>query len=168
MAIGAEGGWRVLPEALTVLATAGGTAVVQAAGTDAWDGLRRRVAVWFGRGDAERESGELARLDQTASALDAGDGGSAERIRIRQEALWQARFEGLLEGLTQDERDRAAAELQSLLDAHRSSGTVVGDGGLVVGGDLNVSADNHSVAGGVVNGGVHLSSPPPPPVSSQG
>lgn len=156
-----------MPEALAVLATAGGTAVVQAAGTDAWEGFRRRVAVWFGRGDAERESGELTRLDQTASALDAGDGVSAERMRIRQEALWQARFESLLEGLAQDERDRAAAELQSLLDAHRSSGTVVGDGGLAVGGDLNVSADNHSVAAGVVNGGVHLS-PPPPPVSSQG
>lgn len=157
----------MLPEALTALATAGGTAVVQAAGTDAWEGFRRRVAVWFGRGDAERESGELARLDQTAADLAAEEGVSAERIRIRQEALWQARFEGLLEGLAQDERDRAVAELQSLLDAERASGAVVGDGGLAAGRDLNVSADNSSVAAGVINGGVHLS-PPPPPVSSQG
>ncbi|MFJ8531762.1 hypothetical protein [Streptomyces sp. NPDC093591] len=144
--------------------------MVQAAGTDAWEGFRRRVAVWFGRGDAERESGELARLDQTAAdlaTLDANDGASAERIRIRQEALWQARFEGLLEGLAQEERDRATAELQSLLDAHRASGTVVGDGSLAVGRDLNVSSDNGSVAAGVINGGVHLG-PPPPPVSFQG
>ncbi|MFE7973919.1 hypothetical protein [Streptomyces shenzhenensis] len=160
----------MLPEALTVLATAGGTAVVQAAGTDAWEGFRRRVAVWFGRGDAERASGELARLDRTAAdlaGLDAADGVSAERIRIRQEALWQARFESLLEGLAQAERDRAAAELQSLLDTHRASGTAVGDGALAVGGDLHVSADNSSVAAGVINGGVNLS-PPPPPVPSQG
>ncbi|MEU4929691.1 hypothetical protein AB0G54_24835 [Streptomyces yokosukanensis] len=128
------------------------------------------MAVWFGRGDAERESGELARLDRAAADLtapDADDSASTERIRIRQEALWQARFEGLLESLAQDERDRAAAELQSLLDAHRAAATTVGDGGLAVGRDLNVSADNSSVAAGVINGGVHLS-PPPPPVSSQG
>lgn len=126
--------------------------------------------MWFGRGDAERESGELARLDRAAADLtapDADDSASTERIRIRQEALWQARFEGLLESLAQDERDRAAAELQSLLDAHRAAATTVGDGGLAVGRDLNVSADNSSVAAGVINGGVHLS-PPPPPVSSQG
>ncbi|WP_030338482.1 hypothetical protein [Streptomyces sp. NRRL S-1022] len=157
----------MLPEALTVLAATGGTAVVQAAGTDAWEGFRRRVAVWFGRGDAEREFGELARLDQTAADLAAEDGVAAERIRIRQEAWWQARFEGLLEGLAQDERDRAVAELQSLLEAARASEAVVGNGALAVGRDLNVSADNGSVAAGVINGGVQLS-PPPPPVSSQG
>ena len=41
----------MLAEALTALAAAGGTAVVQAAGKDAWTGFRARVAKWFARGD---------------------------------------------------------------------------------------------------------------------
>ncbi|MGW2740736.1 hypothetical protein [Streptomyces sp. NPDC001450] len=166
-------GLRVLPEALVGLATAGGTAVVQAAGTEAWAAFRQRVATWFGRGDAGRESGELARLDQTAADLataepgSADGGASAERIRIRQEALWQARFENLLESLTEAERERAATELRALLDGRRPPGTAAGDGGLAVGGDLNISAENGSVAAGVIHGGVQMS-PPPPPAPSQG
>ncbi|MGW3466207.1 hypothetical protein ACWDE9_44675, partial [Streptomyces olivaceoviridis] len=38
----------MLEQALTALAAAGGAAVVQAAGTDAWTGLRQAVARWFG------------------------------------------------------------------------------------------------------------------------
>jgi hypothetical protein len=49
-------------EALAALAAAGGTAVVQAAGTDAWAGFRSRVAKWFARGDTEREQIALERL----------------------------------------------------------------------------------------------------------
>lgn len=147
--------------------------MVQAAGTEAWGAFRQRAAAWFGRGDAERESGELARLDQTAAdlaAVDPGsaDGGvSAERIRIRQEALWQVRFESFLEGLAEAQREQAASELRTLLDEHRASGATAGDAGLAVGGDLNISADNGSVAAGVIHGGVQLS-PPPSPAPSQG
>ncbi|MFD8392674.1 hypothetical protein ACFV2N_26605 [Streptomyces sp. NPDC059680] len=131
------------------------------------------MATWFGRGDAERESGELARLDRTAADLaaaapgSAGTGVPAERMRIRHEALWQARFESLLEGLTEDERASAAAQLRALLDTHAAPGPTAGDGGLAVGGDLSISADNGSVAAAVINGGVQLS-PPPPPAPSQG
>jgi hypothetical protein len=59
----------MLEQALTALAAAGGTAVVQAAGTDAWTGLRQAVARWFGRGDRQRERVELERLDRTAGEL---------------------------------------------------------------------------------------------------
>ncbi|MFZ3473747.1 hypothetical protein ACODT3_07460 [Streptomyces sp. 4.24] len=168
-----EGGQRVLPEALLALATAGGTAVVQAAGTEAWEGLRGRLAAWFGRGDAERVSGELVRLDRSSSELTAAGAGGAdgagqtERARIRQEALWQARIESLLEGLPDDQRDRAAEELRALLDAHAAPGVSAGDAGLAVGGDVHVRADHGSIAAAVINGGAHLS-PPPSPAPRQG
>lgn len=40
----------MLVESLTALALAGGTAVVQAAGTDAWNGLGSERLGWQGRG----------------------------------------------------------------------------------------------------------------------
>lgn len=56
-------------EALAALAAAGGVAIVQAAGTDAWAGVRRTAARLLGRGDPQQESAELGRLDQTETAL---------------------------------------------------------------------------------------------------
>ncbi|MGW3113469.1 hypothetical protein [Streptomyces sp. NPDC001091] len=105
----------MLFEAMTALAAAGGSAVVQAAGTDAWTGLRARVANLFGRGDARRESVELERLDHTAQILTAG-GAEASAQQARQEGMWQARFEALLENLGESEREEVAAELRSLLE----------------------------------------------------
>ena len=86
-AVNDGGGW-VLAEALTALAAAAGTAVVQAAGTDAWTGFRSEVARWFGGRDALREESALERLDQAAAALKAAGPGEAERVRARQEAVW--------------------------------------------------------------------------------
>jgi hypothetical protein len=118
-------GGRMLAEALIALAAAGGTAVVQAAGTDAWEGLRGRVARWFGRGDVEVERAELERLDRSASELSAADEGETDRIGARQEAAWQARFETLLERLPEAERAQAATELEDLID-QSAPGPVVG------------------------------------------
>ncbi|MFD9932267.1 hypothetical protein ACFWZ6_03925 [Streptomyces massasporeus] len=86
----------MLEQALADLAAAGSTVVVQAAGTDAWAGLRQMMARWFGRGDGRREQAELERLDHTAAALQTMDAADAERVRIRQEAAWQARIADLL------------------------------------------------------------------------
>lgn len=106
----------MLVEAMTALASAGGAAVVRAAGTDAWEGFRQQVARFFARGDDQRESAELERLDQTAAALETIDEGEAERMRIRQEASWQTRFETLLESLDEAERVQAVAQLRAILD----------------------------------------------------
>ncbi|MFJ5774662.1 hypothetical protein [Streptomyces sp. NPDC093094] len=125
----------MLPEALTALAAAGGAAVVQAAGSDAWEGLRSRLAGWFGRGDAERERGELERLDRSAADLAAADTGTGERVRGRQEAVWQTRIEALLEGMDDEERVRAAGELEQLLD--QAAPPASGGGGLVSGNTFN-------------------------------
>jgi hypothetical protein len=107
----------VLVEALAMLAAAGGGAVVQAAGTDAWNGLRRRVGEIFGRGNAARAGIELERLDRTARVLAAGEGVSAgiAAERLRQEGVWAGRFESLLESLDDVGRERVAGELRELL-----------------------------------------------------
>ncbi|WP_331736921.1 hypothetical protein [Streptomyces sp. NBC_00211] len=137
----------MLPEALMALAATGGAAVVQAAGSDAWVGVRSRLARWFGRGDAERERGELERLERSAADLAAADAGSVERIRARQETVWQTRIEALLEGMDDDEeRARAAAELQQLLEQAATSTS--GGVGLVSGntfhGPTAFQAGNHN------------------------
>ncbi|MFD9515527.1 hypothetical protein [Streptomyces mirabilis] len=153
----------MLEQALVVLAAVGGTAVVQAAGTDAWAGLRQAVARWFGRGDGQRQQAELERLDQTATALQTTDGAEAERARLRQEAAWQARIEALLEGLDEAERDRAADELRSLLTQHApGGGASAGPGGLAVGGNADIRAEGGSIAAGVIHGGAHIGNPPLP------
>ncbi|MFJ3923994.1 hypothetical protein [Streptomyces sp. NPDC090022] len=140
----------MLPEAMTALAAAGGAAVVQAAGNDAWYGLRGRLARWFGRGDAERERGELERLDRSAADLataDDTDSGTAERVRTRQEAVWQTRIEAVLEDMGDDEqRARAAAELRHLLEeaVPQSSGGVGLVSGNTFSGPTAVQAGNHN------------------------
>ncbi|WUD71377.1 hypothetical protein OG937_06560 [Streptomyces sp. NBC_00510] len=137
----------MLEQALVALSAAGGTALVQAAGSDAWTGLRVAVARWFGGGNEQRERAELERLDQTAGELVAAEAGGAERVRIRQEAAWQARFEGVLEHLDDVERIRAAEGLRALLTQHtQPGGASVGQGGLVVGGNVDVRAEGGSAA----------------------
>ncbi|MFI2199253.1 hypothetical protein ACH47Z_00430 [Streptomyces sp. NPDC020192] len=121
----------MLEQAWTALAAAGGAAVVRAAGTDAWTGLGEAVARWFARGDAQRERAERTRLDQTAGALRSAD--DAERVRIREEAAWQARIEALLEGLDHIERVRAVEELRAVLAEHDRPGTATADGSIAVG-----------------------------------
>jgi hypothetical protein len=149
----------MLPEALTALAAAAGTAVVQAAGTDAWKGIRERVARLFARGDARRESAESQRLDETAAALKAAPADRLQLLRVRHEAVWQTRFEELLEGLTEPERGRVAAELQALLHGGGGpAGNVSAEtGGVAASGNAAISAGDGSVIGGTGNvaGGIH-------------
>jgi hypothetical protein len=105
----------MLEQALAALAAAGGTAVVQAVGTDAWTGFRRRLVRLLGRGDGRREHAELERLDQTTAALASADAGEVQRVRMAQEASWRARFEALLESATDEDRERIASELRRLV-----------------------------------------------------
>ncbi|MFD3613333.1 hypothetical protein ACFWXA_35900 [Streptomyces atroolivaceus] len=123
------------------MAAAAGGAVVQAAGTDAWHGIRGRVAELLGRGDAERGRAELERLDRTSRALEPGSTEDPERERARQGGVWQERFETLLESLDPGDRQRVAEELRALLafaagpDGDLAAATgraVAGDGGRAV------------------------------------
>jgi hypothetical protein len=157
----------MLDQALVVLAAAGGTAVVQAAGTDAWTGLRQALARWFGQGESEREQAELERLGQTAAAVQTADGAEAEQARVRGEASWQARIETVLENMGEAERDRAAEDLRVLLAQYSPQGGRVSAsaGGLAAGGDITIRAEGGSIAGGVIHGGARIGTPtvPDPP-----
>ncbi len=152
----------MLSEAMTALAAAGGTAVVQAAGTDAWTGVRQQVARWFGRGNPQREHAELERLDQTAGELETARPAELERVRIRQAAAWQGRIEALLESLEDIERARVVDELRTLLAQQTSHRSVSADqSGLAVGGNVDVRAD-HGSAAAVTMGSVTLGNPSQP------
>ncbi|MFJ3861728.1 hypothetical protein ACIPRL_36590 [Streptomyces sp. NPDC090085] len=154
----------MLAEAMTALAAAGGTAVVQAAGTDVWTGFRQGVAGWFGRGgNAQRESAELERLDRTASALEAASPDQVERMRLRQEASWEAWFIAFLEGLDEVQREQAVGELRALLgqDAPQADVSAV-QGGVAVGRDVNVTAEQGSIAAAVLHGGATIGTPSRP------
>ncbi|THA23052.1 hypothetical protein [Streptomyces sp. A1547] len=147
-------------ETLVALAVAGGTAVVQAVGTDAWEGLRGAVARWFGRGDAQREQAELERLDKTATALQATDPAEAERARIGQQASWQARIEAMLENLDEADRSQAVDQLRALLNEHAPQGAVTG--GLAAAHNVSIHAEDSSIAAQVIEGGAHIRPPPRP------
>jgi hypothetical protein len=154
----------MLEEAMTALAAAGGTAVVQAAGTDAWQSFRQQVARLFARGDKRREHAELERLDQTATVLGASEAGDTGQLRVRQEVSWQTRFETLLEGLDEAEREQVAAELREILEEQASASRTVsaGAGGIAAGGNVAIQADNGSIAGGVIHGGASIGTPTRP------
>jgi hypothetical protein len=149
----------MLEEALAALAAAGGMAIVQAAGTDAWTGLRTQVARLLGRGDGQREQAELDRLDQTVAVLERVGPGEAEGVRIRQQAIWQARLEALLESLNDSERAEVSVELRDLL--HRWGSAASPQTGLTVSGNL-IRADGGSVAAAIIHGDVNLGNPPQP------
>ncbi len=146
----------MLDEALAALAAAGGTAVVQAAGTDAWIGFRTRMARLLGRGDNQRERAELARLDQTAASLAEASPSDAERLRLHHEVAWQTRLEILLEGLTIAERIRFADELRDLINsACDAIGSVnSGASGITVGRNLLIESRDRSISAGIIYGDV--------------
>ncbi|RSN18743.1 hypothetical protein DMH25_00335 [Streptomyces sp. WAC 01325] len=116
----------MLAETLMALAAAGGTAVAQAAGTDAWETLRQRVARLLGRGNPEREQVELERLDRTAAALEAAGQDAAEQVLADQEVSWRTRFETLLEDADDDEREEFAAALNELVEQARHAQPAAG------------------------------------------
>ncbi|NXY94807.1 hypothetical protein HYE82_10460 [Streptomyces sp. BR123] len=138
----------MLVEALTALAAAGGGAVVQAAGTDAWNGLRGRIVEVFGRGDAARGQAELERLDHTRQALDQDASAGVMTEGVRQEGLWQGRFEALLEGLDAQERERATEQLRELVSFVASSA-----GSAAIGTGKAVARDGGSAVSGIRNAG---------------
>ncbi|MFI0813166.1 hypothetical protein [Streptomyces echinatus] len=151
--------------ALIALASAAGTAVAQAAGTDAWQGFRERVARVFGRGPAPTAAQEaaLARLDRTAAELESADTGAAEAARTAAETAWRTRFRDLLDELDEDGREQVAAQLRELvaLAQQAGGGVSAADDGVAIGGDVHIHARNRGVAA-VKMGDVTIGNPPLP------
>ncbi|MFF5029752.1 hypothetical protein ACFY2J_36820 [Streptomyces collinus] len=121
----------MLDEVMTAAAAAGGTAVVEAAGSDLWAWFRTRCAQLVGRGDPGREGEALERLDRTAVALAAGaDEGEREWQREVQARLWRGEFAALLESVAAAERDELVAGLDALrarTGGQESGGAVSGN-----------------------------------------
>ncbi|MFF7754315.1 tetratricopeptide repeat protein [Streptomyces sp. NPDC007971] len=137
-------GGEMLAEALAAAAAAGGTAMVQAAGTDAWASVRSRIARAFGQGNPRVEAAVSAELDQAATAVR----GSPEQFAAVRR-MWQSRFEGLLQELDPPEREMAAQLLREAAAVSQVT-AAVGPHSLAVSGRLEVSADPGGVAAGVV------------------
>jgi len=77
-----------------ILATAG-AALVTAMVTDGWEGVRKKVAQWFGRGKQNDTDRALTELDQSRAALTAATGAELDRARTEQEIIWRTRMEDL-------------------------------------------------------------------------
>ncbi|WP_143608527.1 hypothetical protein [Streptomyces sp. CB03234] len=99
------------PDELVALTAAAGAALVQAAGTDAWAGMRTWTSRWWGRLGEQRQRAELERLDAAETTMSA----AAEPEATHQAGYWRGRFETLLEQLPPEARDEAVAELEELL-----------------------------------------------------
>jgi hypothetical protein len=115
----------MLAEALTALASTGGTALVTAMVTDSWESIMGRVARLLGRGDAQQTEAAQERLELSRAALDGLVGTELDRARAEQEIVWRTRLADLLEAHPQ-----AADELTSLIgvieaQARHSAGPVV-------------------------------------------
>lgn len=137
---------------LLVLATAAGTAVAQAVGTDAWNGVRGRVARLFGRGrtaqapEQTADQAALEQLDRTAAEVE-GAGPDVEEARSRAAASWRTRFEDLLGNLDDTAQGQVAAALRELVAEERArGGATAGDGGVGVSGNVSIKADHGSAA----------------------
>jgi hypothetical protein len=103
---------------IDALAALAGNTIVAAAVTDAFDGMRIKVARIFGRG--KPDSRIQRRLDETrqqlaaASAGDTGDAGDRERAQSAQARQWETRLADLLA-----DHPEAAAELRALIAEFR-------------------------------------------------
>jgi hypothetical protein len=100
----------MLTEALTALASTGGTALVTAMVTDSWDGVKARFARLFGRDDAARAEATAGRLEQSRAALAGLPAPDLERARSEQEIVWRTRLGDLL-----DQDPAAEQELRTLV-----------------------------------------------------
>jgi hypothetical protein len=87
----------MLSEALTTLASTGGTALITAMVTDGWEGVRTRFARLLARGDTAETETVAARLERSRTLLATASGEELERAKAEQVIAWRARLEDLLE-----------------------------------------------------------------------
>jgi CTP:molybdopterin cytidylyltransferase MocA len=98
---------------VTALAALAGNTVVAAAVTDAFEGVRGRVARLFGRGKPDPSAQALEvqqRLEMTRAVASSAAGADGESVRAALRAQWRAWFAELL-----DADPGTAAELASLV-----------------------------------------------------
>ena len=148
-----KGGAMVL--ARTAMAAA---ALVQAAVTDGWDGVRQKVARLFGRG--QPDAAIERRLDATRDQLTAATPGDLAAVQAALAAQWETRFADLLA----DHPD-AEAELAALVKDIKPAVTAT-DHSVAAGGNVTATAKSGGVAANVLHGDVHAGPTRPGQVSS--
>jgi hypothetical protein len=144
---------------LAALAVAAGNALVQAAVTDGWPGLRSRVVRLFGRGDLDQQIAR--RLDATRAELMAAPPDQADTVRSRLASQWETRFGDLLDNFPDAER-----ELANLVEDLKAAAPVTAAGGSVAADRaVNIGATDGSMAAGIFQGSVTLPAARPPVAS---
>ena len=148
-------------DVLIALAQWAGQTVASAAVTDAWESVRRKFALLFGRGDPKRTEAAERWLTETHEQLTTAAGEELESARAYQQQRWQGRFADLL-----DEDPEVEAELRALVEeiqAQLPAGVVsAADHAVAAGRDVNVRADHGSVSAAVLHGNVTLPGPTGP------
>jgi hypothetical protein len=156
----------MLEEALVALAAAGGTALVEAAATDAWTKAKERFAQLLGRGDQQRAVVVEGRLERTRAELLPLTGAELEQAREVRATEWATRLRDVLE-----EHPESAEELREVVEQLRAEGVSVtastGDHSVVVGRDSTTSATSGGVAAQVIHGSVSTSGNPSQPGTDQ-
>lgn len=156
----------MLAEALVALAAAGGTALVEAATTDAWGRAKAGFARMLGRGDEGRTAVIEGRLESTRAELAPLTGQDLVQTREARAAEWATRLRDALE-----EDPDLAAELRAVLDELTAAGVTVsaetGSHSMVVGGNVSNSATSGGVSANVIHGSVSTSAHPPKPAADQ-
>ena len=141
---------------VAALAALAGNALVQAVVTDGWEGVRRRVARFFGRGQPDPKAEQ--KIDATRAQLAAAAPDELAQAQADLARDWAVRFKDLLA-----EDPAAAAELATLVEEIRASlPMAVSDHSVGAGRDVNVTAEGGSVAAGVIHGDVGMPGPRAP------
>jgi hypothetical protein len=104
-------------EELAALAAAGGSALVGAMATDAWQATRSRVARLFGRGGPHRQVSIAAQLDDNAALVAQAE--DPDEVRQRLAPVWRLQLEALLRQHpnAEDELRALVAQIQEALPA---------------------------------------------------
>lgn len=138
-----------MTDPITVVALAAGTALVNSVTTDAWNGVKARLATLLGRGNSAREALEAARLEATAAAL-RRDG--SPTTKVSHEQVWQ---ESLEQAIQSD--PSIIEQVREILNLP------VGSSAAVSGRNVNTgTVHGNVVQAGRISGGVTLGSDPRP------
>jgi hypothetical protein len=113
---------------VTELATLAANTVVKAAVTDAFEGVRDRVARLFGRGKTDPATER--RLETTRAEISAVTGTDAASIEAAQQRQWQVRFADLCETYPEvvAQLSQLVTELQNQLPARGNVTNIVTGG----------------------------------------
>jgi hypothetical protein len=144
---------------ITGAASAGGTALIGAAATDAWQTARDGVVRLFARGGERRAELVRDHLDRDVAVIEAAGPGERDEVRARLLPAWQVRLADLLEEFPEAREELSAwaeqvrAQLPDVQASWVQNITASASGAIAQG----------AMFGNVIN---YYDDPPPPGTSS--